>query len=210
MHCCSDGGGKVWWAPLAALASCVSCPCPLTLLPALPIIPWPPAAAAGWQGLVRPSAATSDMSCGTGSEPAAAAQPLQALRLVDSKLPVARVPGLGIYYSELLMGGWQQRWWDTWGAWVCGRAEGWLAQQPASISAGGLEVGGQAHRPAVPLREATPVTDKSTRILLMGAARLPCRRAAGTGALHEPRACSARGGYLPDRSAPGGNGACDQ
>jgi hypothetical protein len=156
----------------------------------------PLAAAASWRGLVRPSAATTDISCGTGSEPAAVAQPLQALRLVDSKLPVARVPGLGIYYSELLMGEWQRRWWDTRGGWECVRAEGRKGGSPSNRpdNSEGLRMDGPACWACwltVPLCITTPATDKSTKTRLMGAARLPCRRAARPGALHEPRACSA-------------------
>lgn len=62
-----------------------------------------PAAAAAWHGLLRPSGVSLARSSDSGRG-AAEVQPLQRLQLVGSCLPVARVPGIGIYYNELLLG----------------------------------------------------------------------------------------------------------
>lgn len=59
-------------------------------------------AAAGWRDLLRPSAVSVALSSDSGQ--ARAARPLQALRLAGSQQQVSRVPGIGIYYNELLLG----------------------------------------------------------------------------------------------------------
>ncbi|KAL4425077.1 hypothetical protein ABPG77_010391 [Micractinium sp. CCAP 211/92] len=58
-------------------------------------------AVATWRGLLRPSSNSFAASSESGAQ---AAQPLQALRLTGTDRPVARVPGIGVYYNELLLG----------------------------------------------------------------------------------------------------------
>ncbi|KAL4425076.1 hypothetical protein ABPG77_010390 [Micractinium sp. CCAP 211/92] len=58
-------------------------------------------AVATWRGLLRPSSNSLPASSESGTQ---AAQALQALRLTGTDRPVSRVPGIGVYYNELLLG----------------------------------------------------------------------------------------------------------
>ena len=64
----------------------------------------PSKSAAAWAAIFRHSVASVQSSHSGGSGPPRLHHGLQRLQLAGTKLPVARVPGIGIYFNELLTG----------------------------------------------------------------------------------------------------------